>query len=86
MSAASDKTLFEPGRNCWKTAHAQRCAVLIDAAAYFAAFREAVARAQHQILILSWDIDSRLRLVRDDRDHELPTVLWRSISSIGISP
>jgi phospholipase D1/2 len=55
------------GRNCWKVAQAGRASFLIDAASYFAAFRQAVGRARQSVVILGWDVDSRTRLVpRDD--------------------
>ena len=40
-------------------AKAARAAFLIDADAYFSAFRHAVERARKSILIVGWDIDSR---------------------------
>jgi phospholipase D1/2 len=55
--------LLQPGRNCWRIEHAQRFSLLIDADAYFTAVRAAIREAKHSIFILSWDIDSRMRLV-----------------------
>jgi phosphatidylserine/phosphatidylglycerophosphate/cardiolipin synthase-like enzyme/uncharacterized membrane protein YdjX (TVP38/TMEM64 family) len=43
---------------------AQRIAVVIDAAAYFRAFREACEQAQRSIFILGWDFDRRERIGR----------------------
>ncbi len=57
-----------PGWNCWTKARADRAAFLVDAASYFKAFSEAVKRARHSILIVGWDIDSRLKLVREGDD------------------
>lgn len=57
--------LFKPGDNCWQMARASRAAVLIDGENYFPAFRQAVLNARQRVLILSWDIDSRMRLVRE---------------------
>lgn len=37
--------------------------MLVDADVYFQAAREAMLAARHSILLLSWDIDSRMRLV-----------------------
>jgi phosphatidylserine/phosphatidylglycerophosphate/cardiolipin synthase-like enzyme/uncharacterized membrane protein YdjX (TVP38/TMEM64 family) len=48
--------------NCWRIARAPRAAFLIDADAYFTAFRHAVSRARDSVFILGWDIDSRVRL------------------------
>ncbi|GJD50331.1 Cardiolipin synthase B [Methylobacterium crusticola] len=58
-------TLFEPGRTCWRVARADRVAVLIDAAAYFARLEEALSRAQRAVLIVGWDFDGRIRLRHD---------------------
>jgi phospholipase D1/2 len=51
------------GRNCWRIERAGRLAFLIDAAAYFAAVRAAIAQAKRSVFILGWDFDSRIRLV-----------------------
>jgi phosphatidylserine/phosphatidylglycerophosphate/cardiolipin synthase-like enzyme/uncharacterized membrane protein YdjX (TVP38/TMEM64 family) len=48
--------------NCWRIATAGRAAFLIDADAYFAALRHAIARARSSVFILGWDIDSRVQL------------------------
>jgi phosphatidylserine/phosphatidylglycerophosphate/cardiolipin synthase-like enzyme len=60
--------ILKPGRNCWRIEPASRVAFLIDAEAYFKAFRAAVKNARRSIFILGWDIDSRLQLVRDGDD------------------
>ena len=52
------------GENCWRVAPASRAAFLIDADAYFSAFRDVVARARRSVMILGWDIDTRTRLSR----------------------
>ena len=67
--------LLEAGRNCWRIAKASRCAFLIDAAAYFAALRDAAQGARRSILVLGWDIDSRTRLPRTRSDDDLPEAL-----------
>lgn len=52
-------------RNTWRVEQADRFAVLIDAAAYFAAVRTAALKARRSIVIMGWDLDSRTRLVGD---------------------
>ena len=42
--------------------HARRAAFIIDACPYFHAFAQSVRRAKRSVLILGWDIDSRIRL------------------------
>ncbi|GAB7022922.1 VTT domain-containing protein [Salidesulfovibrio brasiliensis] len=49
-------------------ARANRAAFLVDAENYFRAVAEAIREARHSVLIVGWDIDSRLRLVRDGSD------------------
>lgn len=70
------ESLFEPGRNCWHKAHASRATVLIDGENYFPAVRQAILNARQQVLILAWDIDSRMRLVREPgKDDDVPAEL-----------
>ncbi|UWU65539.1 VTT domain-containing protein [Bradyrhizobium sp. NC92] len=52
-----------PGDTVWRRCRARRVAVLNDAAAYFAALREALLEAQDLVYIIGWDIHSRTRLV-----------------------
>jgi phosphatidylserine/phosphatidylglycerophosphate/cardiolipin synthase-like enzyme/uncharacterized membrane protein YdjX (TVP38/TMEM64 family) len=58
--------ILTEGRNCWRIVQARRASFLVDAAAYFAAFRQAVARARRTVVIVGWDVDTRTRLVPDD--------------------
>lgn len=60
---SGSSALLQPGRNCWRIEHAQRFAMLVDADAYFRAVRAAIVNARHSVFILSWDIDSRTRLI-----------------------
>src|SRR5690242_18317220 len=62
-----DRPLAVEGRNCWRRARAHRVAFLVDAAAYYAAFASAVARAERSILIVGWDVHGGIRLHRDGR-------------------
>lgn len=65
--------ILVPGETCWTTAACRRASVLVDAEQYFAALHDALWHAQHSILILGWDIDSREPLVRDAKK---PNVGW----------
>jgi phospholipase D1/2 len=56
------ETMLEPGRNCWRVERAGRLAFLIDGAAYFEALEAAMERAQRSILIIAWDVNSRMRM------------------------
>jgi phosphatidylserine/phosphatidylglycerophosphate/cardiolipin synthase-like enzyme/uncharacterized membrane protein YdjX (TVP38/TMEM64 family) len=67
--------LFREGSNCWKVSRADRFGWCIDGENYFGALRESLARARHEILIVGWDIDSRLELIRDREHPDYPSPL-----------
>lgn len=75
MSETQQKSIFQPGNNCWKLAQSHRVSLAIDGEAYFRAVREAILAARHSVFILGWDIHSRLRLLRDDEEHAYPLEL-----------
>lgn len=75
MTKSQPGPILHPGKNCWKTAEAKRVAIAIDGEAYFRAVREAILSARHSVFILGWDIHSRLKLIRDEADHEHPLEL-----------
>lgn len=72
------KPLFEPGRNCWRIERAGRAAVIVDACDYYHVIRQAMLEARHQILIVGWDFDPRIKLDRlgdCDEDETLGSFL-----------
>ena len=66
---------LKPGDNCWRIEHATRASVIIDADGYFRAAREAMLKAKHQILLVGWDFDARIKLAWDDDHPEAPTTV-----------
>jgi phosphatidylserine/phosphatidylglycerophosphate/cardiolipin synthase-like enzyme len=56
--------LLTPGQTCWRVAHADQFARLIDAADYFKHVKAAMLRAQHRIMLIGWDFDTRMRFER----------------------
>lgn len=75
--------ILQPGHNCWKTTHADKVGVLIDGEAYFGAFHQALRHARDSVYILSWDIDSRMRLIRkQDSPSDWPEELGSFISAV----
>ncbi|MGY1681311.1 phospholipase D-like domain-containing protein [Geodermatophilus sp. SYSU D01176] len=54
--------LLVPGETCWRIERADRFAVFIDAADYFAALRRAVLEARRRVLFIGWDFDPRIRM------------------------
>ncbi|WP_181708155.1 phospholipase D-like domain-containing protein [Chthonobacter rhizosphaerae] len=60
--------ILEVGRNCWRIARADRLSVIIDAANYFAAVRQAILEARHSVYLIGWDFDTRVSLDPDATD------------------
>ena len=63
--------MLEPGRNCWRVERAQRATLIVDAAHYFRMARQAMLRADRQILLIGWDFDTRIYL-DDSPDGSAP--------------
>ena len=74
--------LLVPGRNCWRMERAERVAFLVDGEEYFGAVRAALAKARHSILILGWDIDSRMLLVPEGARDGLPAPLGEFLNAV----
>ncbi len=55
-------TLLVPGDTCWRIEQATRATVIVDADDYFRTARKAMVAAKHQILLIGWDFDARIRL------------------------
>jgi phosphatidylserine/phosphatidylglycerophosphate/cardiolipin synthase-like enzyme len=67
--------ILRTGSNCWRIEQASRAAVIIDAADYFRAARDAMLQAREQILLVGWDVDPRILLDPEDGDLESPNCL-----------
>ena len=53
---------FEPGRNSWRIARAHRAALIVDGCDYFRLVRQAMLKAEKQIMLIGWDLDTRIAL------------------------
>jgi phospholipase D1/2 len=71
----SAPSLFREGVNCWRTARAERVALLVDGAEYFRAFRAAAEHARRSIMVLAWDFNSRTCLRCGEERSEAPEAL-----------
>jgi len=73
--------ILRPGQNCWRVAQADRAAVLIDGAPYFAQLETALRNARRSILIVGWDFDGSIRLCPDKCAEDSPPLgpLLRSL-------
>ncbi len=61
-AAPRSRSLFEPGKTCWRVEKAGRAAVLVDAAEYYSALNVALEGARHSVFIIGWDFNHRIRL------------------------
>src|SRR5918992_2869622 len=79
-----EESVLRSGHNVWRIEQADRAAVLIDGAAFFRAVREALRKAQRNVFIVGWDIDSRCRLVGEDCDPQdgLPVTFAEFLSAL----
>jgi phospholipase D1/2 len=75
-------TILTEGRNYWRRCTAERVAFLIDGAAYFAAFAAAVERARESIVIVGWDVDSRVCLTPAAEGRHLPAELGALLKTL----
>ena len=66
----------------WRTERADAFGWLIDGEDYFRAVRDALDRAEREVLIVGWDIDSRLELIRDPDDPRHPSPLCETLNGL----
>jgi phospholipase D1/2 len=78
----AEERLLRPGDTCWRIERANRMAVIVDAADYFATVRAAVQRARHSVLLIGWDFDTRIRLDRADDGSGVPNTLGKFLKWI----
>lgn len=64
----SGPPILRSGATCWRLAPASRLSVIVDAADYFAAARNAMLQAEHAIYLIGWDFNLRIELVPDAQD------------------
>jgi phosphatidylserine/phosphatidylglycerophosphate/cardiolipin synthase-like enzyme/uncharacterized membrane protein YdjX (TVP38/TMEM64 family) len=83
MLSAKRTQVLRPGDTCWRLEQATRLQFLIDGSEYFAALHTALLRARHSILILGWDIDSRMTLNPEAADNDqLPSAFGAFLNEI----
>lgn len=73
-------TFLEEGRNCAYIAQADRVAMIVDAADHFRHLRSAMLKARHDILLIGWDFDTRIRLVPGGEGLGAPRKLGRFLN------
>lgn len=71
---------LEPGRNCWRVARAHRAALIVDGCDYFRFVRKAMLKAEKQIMLIGWDLDTRIALDEPGGKGDPPNCLGPFIS------
>ena len=74
-------TLFDDD-NSWLVSRASHFSWLVDGEDYFLALRESMEAAEREILILGWDIDSSVELIRDESHPLYPSPLAETLQSL----
>jgi phosphatidylserine/phosphatidylglycerophosphate/cardiolipin synthase-like enzyme len=69
-----------PENTRWRVEPATRAAVIVDADNYFRVAREAMMKAEKQILLVGWDFDARIRLAWEDEPPGVPTEVGEFIN------
>ncbi len=67
----------------WRTARADDFGWAIDGENYYRAVRDAMDQAEREIIIIGWDIDSRVELIRDEDDPRYPSPLCETLESLA---
>lgn len=52
--------ILVPGQSCWRIEQARRLRVIVDAADYFRAAKQAMLQAQRSLMLIGWDFDTRI--------------------------
>ncbi len=55
-----------PREDCWRIERAGRASVIVDAEDYFRHARAAMLKAKQRIMLIGWDFDARITLIRED--------------------
>ena len=70
----------QEGEDCWRIARADRASVIIDAQDYFRHARAAMLRAKKRIMLIGWDFDPGITMIRrQEADDEAPQVIGEFI-------
>src|SRR3546814_9197976 len=69
------------GEDCGRIARALKASVIVDADAYFRHARAAMMKAKRRIMLIGWDFDAAITLIREDEASDGgPTVIGDFIS------
>lgn len=72
--------ILRPGQTCWRIEKADRLAVIVDAADYFRTMRDVMQKAQHSVIMIGWEFDTRIDLDPRREPGDVPDKLGRFLS------
>lgn len=67
--------LIVPGETCWRSAPADRMALIVDGADYLRSVKDAMLSARHRIVVIGWDLDYRTEFERGQKTLAGPNQL-----------
>jgi phospholipase D1/2 len=81
---------LKPGRNCWRVERAGRASLIVDAADYYRHALAAMLAAKSEIVLIGWDVDTRVSLSDEPAPEGAPTTLgplltWLSKNRPGLN-
>ena len=69
------------GEDCWRIARAAKASIIIDADQYFRHARAAMLKAKRRIMLIGWDFDAAISLLREEQtDDGAPVIIGDFIS------
>lgn len=77
--------MLQKGRNCWKTPRSAKIGFLIDGENYFPAVADAIARAEHAVFILGWDINGDVHFRRGEGAPNSPENTLRGLINAALA-
>lgn len=70
-----------PGEDCWRIERAAQASVVVDAENYFRYARSAMMKAKKRIMLIGWDFDAAISLIREDEARDdAPTKIGEFIN------
>lgn len=73
-------SILTPDSNCWRIEEASKASLIVDAADYYRHARQAMLNAQHQIILIGWDFDTRIALDGEEEADGAPNILGPFLS------
>lgn len=65
-------TILRENDTCWQVHRADRFSIIVDAADFFHAAKQAMLEARHSILLVGWDFDARIEMEPEGQTLEGP--------------